>query len=39
MPAIKDLFTVDDFGGWNALDQKLFSSSGLFTQALKAAQG
>ncbi|HEX3327849.1 MAG TPA: sulfate ABC transporter substrate-binding protein, partial [Actinomycetota bacterium] len=39
MPAIKDLFTVNDFGGWNALDQKLFSSNGLFTQALKAAQG
>ncbi|MEA2506931.1 MAG: sulfate/thiosulfate transport system substrate-binding protein [Actinomycetota bacterium] len=39
MPAIKDLFTVDDLGGWSAVDQKLFSSNGLFTQALKAAQG
>jgi sulfate transport system substrate-binding protein len=39
MPPIKDLFTVDDFGGWTALDQKLFSSNGLFTQALKKAQG
>jgi sulfate/thiosulfate transport system substrate-binding protein len=39
MPAIKDLFTVDDFGGWGGLDQKLFSDSGLFTEALKAAQG
>ncbi len=39
MPAIKDLFTVNDFGGWTSLDQKLFSANGLFTQALKAAQG
>jgi sulfate/thiosulfate-binding protein len=39
MPPIKDLFTVNDFGGWTSLDQKLFSSNGLFTQALKAAQG
>jgi sulfate/thiosulfate transport system substrate-binding protein len=39
MPAIKDLFTVDDFGGWSGLDEKLFSDKGLFTEALKAAQG
>ncbi|MDP9227142.1 MAG: sulfate ABC transporter substrate-binding protein [Actinomycetota bacterium] len=39
MPAIKDLFTVNDFGGWTQLDQKLFSANGLFTTALKAAQG
>jgi sulfate/thiosulfate transport system substrate-binding protein len=38
MPAIKDLFTVDDFGGWDGLHQKLFSTNGLFTRALKAAQ-
>jgi sulfate/thiosulfate transport system substrate-binding protein len=38
-PPIKDLFTVDDFGGWGALNDKLFSDSGLFTQAFKAAQG
>jgi sulfate transport system substrate-binding protein len=39
MPAIKDLFTVNDFGGWSGLNQKLFSDNGLFTQALKEAQG
>ena len=27
-PAIKDLFTVDDFGGWSALNDKLFSDDG-----------
>ena len=32
-PAIKDLFTVDDLGGWDALDQKLFSDDGIATQA------
>jgi sulfate transport system substrate-binding protein len=32
-PAIKDLYTVDDLGGWDALDQKLFSDSGVVTQA------
>jgi sulfate/thiosulfate-binding protein len=38
-PPIKDLFTVDDLGGWTALNDKLFSDNGLFTQAFKAAQG
>jgi sulfate transport system substrate-binding protein len=36
-PTIKDLFTVEDLGGWNALDQKLFSDNGIATQAI--AQG
>jgi sulfate/thiosulfate transport system substrate-binding protein len=38
-PPIKDLFTVNDFGGWPALEDKVFSDNGLFTQAFKAAQG
>jgi sulfate transport system substrate-binding protein len=38
-PPIQDLFTVDDLGGWPALQDKLFSENGLFTQAFKAAQG
>jgi sulfate transport system substrate-binding protein len=33
-PAIDDLFTVDDLGGWDALDEKLFSESGIATQAI-----
>jgi ABC-type sulfate transport system substrate-binding protein len=32
-PAIQDLFTVDDLGGWDALTEKLFSDSGIATQA------
>jgi sulfate/thiosulfate-binding protein len=38
-PPIQDLWTVNDFGGWKALDEKLFSDSGIFTQAFNAAQG
>ena len=33
-PAIKDLFTVADLGGWDALNQKLFGDSGIATQAI-----
>jgi sulfate/thiosulfate-binding protein len=33
-PAIKDLFTVDDLGGWDALDTKLFGDNGIATQAV-----
>ncbi|MDP9300329.1 MAG: sulfate ABC transporter substrate-binding protein [Actinomycetota bacterium] len=36
-PAITDLFTVADLGGWDALNQKLFSDTGIATQAI--AQG
>jgi sulfate/thiosulfate-binding protein len=35
---VRDLFTVEDFGGWTALDQKLFSDDGLFTKAFAQAQ-
>lgn len=33
-PAIQDLYTVDDLGGWDALDAKLFSTNGIATQAV-----
>jgi sulfate transport system substrate-binding protein len=37
-PPIEDLWAVEDFGGWDALDEKLFSENGLFTQAFADAQ-
>ena len=33
-PAIKDLFTVDDLGGWDQLNETLFSDNGIATQAV-----
>jgi len=38
-PAIKDLFTVQDLGGWDSLDQKLFSTEGIVTKAIASGQG
>jgi sulfate transport system substrate-binding protein len=38
-PAVKDLWTVNDFGGWKALDSKLFSSNGIYQKAFQASQG
>jgi sulfate/thiosulfate transport system substrate-binding protein len=38
-PAVKDLWTVDDFGGWDQLNKDVFSEQGVFTQAFEAAQG
>jgi sulfate transport system substrate-binding protein len=35
---VRDLFTVDDFGGWPALNQELFSSEGVFTKAFSESQ-
>jgi sulfate/thiosulfate-binding protein len=35
---VKDLFTVDDFGGWPALNKKLFSEDGHFTKAFAESQ-
>jgi sulfate/thiosulfate-binding protein len=32
-PAIKDLFTVEDIGGWDALTDTLFSDDGIAIQA------
>jgi sulfate transport system substrate-binding protein len=36
-PAIEDLWTVDELGGWEALNEELFSDTGIATQAI--AQG
>jgi sulfate transport system substrate-binding protein len=33
-PAIEDLWTVDQVGGWDALTEKLFSDQGVATQAI-----
>jgi sulfate/thiosulfate-binding protein len=33
-PPVEDLWTVEDFGGWDQLEQDLFSEEGLFTEAL-----
>ena len=39
-PAVQDLFTTDDIGGWDQLnDDSVFGPNGAFTQAFKAAQG
>jgi sulfate/thiosulfate-binding protein len=32
-PAIEDLWDVDDLGGWQSLNDKLFSDTGIVTQA------
>ena len=37
---VKDYFTTDDLGGWDALlNDTVFGTNGAFTQALQAAQG
>jgi sulfate/thiosulfate-binding protein len=38
-PAVKDLWTVDDLGGWDKINEDLFSEQGLFTEAFEEAQG
>ena len=39
-PAIEDLFTVDDLGGWDQIAQTVFGEpDGVFTKAFAAAQG
>ena len=39
-PAVEDLFTVDDIGGWDELNTNLFDETdGLFTKAFEEAQG
>jgi len=40
LPAVKDLFTTDDLGGWDTLtDDTVFGPQGAFTLAFQAAQG
>jgi sulfate/thiosulfate-binding protein len=39
-PAVKDLFTTDQLGGWDKMvSDTVFGPSGTFTQAFKAAKG
>jgi sulfate transport system substrate-binding protein len=38
-PPIEDLWTVEDFGGWDALNEDVFGEQGVFTAAFEAAQG
>jgi sulfate/thiosulfate-binding protein len=38
-PPVKDLFTVEDLGGWDTIDTEVFGSDGVFTQAFATAQG
>ena len=38
-PAIADLFTTDDIGGWDQLNTDVFGDEGAFTKALAEAQG
>ena len=35
-PPIEDLFTVDQIGGWDSLNEELFSDNGIATQAIAA---
>ncbi len=40
LPAVKDLFTTDDIGGWDELqNETVFGPDGAFTQAFAAVQG
>ena len=38
-PPVEDLFTVEDLGGWDALNTDVFGDDGIFTNAFAEAQG
>jgi sulfate transport system substrate-binding protein len=38
-PLVADIFTIADFGGWDAVGATFFSEDGIFAQAIAAAQG
>jgi sulfate transport system substrate-binding protein len=38
-PPIQDLFTTDDLGGWDGLNESVFGENGVFTKAQQAVQG
>lgn len=38
-PPVEDLFTVEDLGGWDALNEDVFGDDGVFTKAFAEAQG
>jgi sulfate transport system substrate-binding protein len=37
-PAVADLFTIDALGGWSSAKSQFFGPSGIYTQAITAAQ-
>ncbi len=37
-PKISKLFTVDNFGGWEAIDKKFFKDGGIFDQIQAASR-
>jgi len=36
-PPIEDLFTLDDIGGWDAINDEVFGEQGVFTKAYEEA--
>ncbi|MBG0786401.1 MAG: sulfate ABC transporter substrate-binding protein [Anaerolineaceae bacterium] len=38
-PPVEDLFTVDYFGGWDAIMTDIFGEDGIYNQAIASAQG
>ena len=38
-PEVEDLFTVEDLGGWDSLNEDVFGEEGIFTEAFEEAQG
>jgi sulfate transport system substrate-binding protein len=38
-PPVVDLFTVDYFGGWNAIMTEIFGENGIYTRAILEVQG
>jgi ABC-type sulfate transport system substrate-binding protein len=38
-PPVEDLWTVEDLGGWDAINTDVFGSDGIFTGAFEQAQG
>ncbi len=39
LPALADVFTAADIGGWDKIDTEVFGDNGIATQAIAAAQG
>ncbi|QRN84078.1 sulfate ABC transporter substrate-binding protein [Chloroflexota bacterium] len=38
-PPVEDIFTVDYFGGWDAIMTDIFGEDGIYNQAIASAQG
>ena len=38
-PPVEDLWTVEELGGWDAIDADVFGDAGIFTKAFEEAQG